>query len=471
LNALKRILNSISKDKKRFAVLTALVLLALAIPVLVLLICLSLVTEDAPTPEAPPPPPPIVQVVAAPAFMSVAEEHLVPALEEKLGDTADISLVLPDKEQKNCALTLIFGSADTSPAYRYALYSELGIDGYSVKLTEKSTAVAEFLSASGAIAAADALSECVMAGEKPTLAENCEKAEVLRGKGTEVQHTLTVADKDFSVICLSAPSVDTHTVNAISTLVDAADADLVVFNGDLDCGATSRAELASAWKAISDMLALRSASFIFTLSESETLPDVMLCEVISSMDNCIGGGDGVYTVRHESGEPLTAIIASSNGEEDSTDGVVAAIAELTPFWKSSTGKKFPLLAVFPDAPDGLCRTATALSARGTPTPDASESTAAVLNAALTAGADHLICGGSKNSYGVAEKLLDTLPDGYTAALSPRMALCGAIGYNEEGLGGRFELHNSLRGGVSFVASDDSCAFSYLFAAKYTAEQE
>jgi hypothetical protein len=95
----------------------------------------------------------------------------------------------------------------------------------------------------------------------------------------------------------------------------------------------------------------------------------------------------------------------------------------------------------------------------------------VLNAALTAGADHLICGGSKNSYGVAEKLLDTLPDGYTSALSPRMALCGAIGYTEEGLGGRFELHNSLRGGVSFVASDDSCAFSYLFAAKYTAEQE
>ena len=101
MNALKRMLGSISKDKKRFTVLTALVLLTLAIPILVLLICLSLVTEDAPTPEAPPPPPPIVQVVAAPAFMSVAEEQLVPALEEKLGDTADISLVLPDKEQKN----------------------------------------------------------------------------------------------------------------------------------------------------------------------------------------------------------------------------------------------------------------------------------------------------------------------------------------------------------------------------------
>ncbi len=470
MNALKRMLGSISRDKKKFAVLTALALLALAIPVLVLLICLSLVSEDEPIPEAPPPPP-IVQVVSEPDFMSVAKEHLVPALEKKLGDTADISLVSPDKEQKDCALTLIFGSADTSPAHRFGLYSELGIDGYSVSITDESTAVAKFLSESGALAAADALSACVAAGESPTFAENCEKTAVLRGAGAELQRTVTVADEDFSVICLSAPSVDTHTMNAISTLVDAANADLVVFNGDLDCGATNRAELASAWKAISDMLALRSASFIFTLSESEALPDVMLCEVISSMDNCIGGGDGVYTVCHEGGEPLTAIIASSNGEDDATDGVVAAITELTPFWKSSAGKKFPLLTVFPDAPEGLSRTATALSARGTPTPDASESTAAVLNAALTAGADHLICGGSKNSYGVAEKLLDTLPDGYTAALSPRMALCGAIGYTEEGLGGRFELHNSLRGGVSFVASDDSCAFSYLFAAKYAEEQE
>lgn len=469
MTAAKRMLNSIKRDKKRFAVLTALVLLALAIPVLVLLICLSLVTEDEP-PEILPPPPPVVQVVAAPAFMSVAEEHLAPALEKKLGDSADISLVLPDAKQDDCALTLIFGSEDTSPTYRFELYSALGLDGYSISLTDGG-AVARFLSTRGAIDAAAALCECVVAGDIPSLAENVEQTEVLRGAGADVQHTLTVADKDFSVICLSSPSTDTHTMNAISALVDASDADLVVFNGDLDCGATSRYELAAAWKQISDALALRSASFIFTLSSAEALPDVMLCEVISSMKNCIGGGDGIYTVCHESGEPLSAIVASSNGEDDATDGVVAAIAELTPFWKSSTGKKFPILTVFPDAPEGLSRTATALSARGTPAPDTSASTAAVLNAAFTAGADHLICGGSKNSYGVAEKLLDTLPDGYTAALSPRMALCGAIGYTEEGLGGRFELHNSLRGGVSFVASDDSCAFSYLFAAKYAAGQE
>ena len=45
MNALKRILASISKDKKRFAVLTTLVILALAIPILVLLISLSFVID------------------------------------------------------------------------------------------------------------------------------------------------------------------------------------------------------------------------------------------------------------------------------------------------------------------------------------------------------------------------------------------------------------------------------------------
>ena len=471
MNRFQKILKNIKNDKKKSIVLAACVLLIIAILILTILLCLYLTPNTPPAPAQETTPPvttdeiaiPIVQVVAADTYMTTANQQLLPALREKLGTSAEISLVSPSEVSKDPCLTLYFGSSVTSPAHRFKLYSQIGTDGYSITLLSPNTAVAEFLSESGAKAAADALVGCVTPDKIPAISENAKSLTVYCGEGADLQHTLTAADAEFSAICVSAPNVDSHSVNALTLLLDESKADLVIFNGDLDCGAANRSELADAWETINEILKTRKIQFIYALSKAESLPEVMLCEVISSMDSCVGGG-GVYTVCRENGEPLTAIIAASNVSAKNAE-IASAINAVSPFWKNTTGKKFSLLAVFPDAPEGLSLTAATLCARGTLVSDTDADTAKLLNAALLSGADHLICGGAKNSYGVAEKLIDSLPDGYSEPLTPRMALCGSIGYREEGLGGRFELHNSLRGGVSFKATADSCAFSYVYTTK------
>lgn len=452
---------------KKILVLVAAALLVLAILAAVLLIFVGKSDGGSEDMPAAADPVPIVQVITSENYLSIANEVLLPLLEEKIGTSAEISLVLPDKASEGCALSLTFGNNATTPAQCFALHSEVGIDGYMINILDNTSATADFLSDEGARNAALALAACVVAGDTPSISNSGEAVSVSRGKGAELHRTVKVGSQSCSVLCVSAPDTDTNTMNALSSLIDASGADILVFNGDLDCGAKNRAELSAAWESINAILEQKAVSFIYTLSNEESLPHTMISEVVSSMDRCIGGGCGVYTVCRDDGEPLTSIITASHNSSDAADGVVAAVDELIPFWKNTTGKKFPLLAVFPDAPSDLYNTAASLSASGTLVPCTDTETNAILKAAFSAEADHIILGGSKNSRGVAPKLLDKLPEEYTSALSPMLALCGSIGFLQEGLGGRFELNHSLRGGVCFAATADSCAFSYLYALKYT----
>ena len=84
------------KNNKKILVLSVSALLVLAILTVILITCIEKNDDDGENLPVAADPVPIVQVITSENYLSIANEVLLPLLEEKIGETAEISLVLPD---------------------------------------------------------------------------------------------------------------------------------------------------------------------------------------------------------------------------------------------------------------------------------------------------------------------------------------------------------------------------------------
>lgn len=264
-----------------------------------------------------------------------------------------------------------------------------------------------------------------------------------------------VSDGELDILVISHIDSNPYTARALKGIVEHTSPDLVVFNGNVDCEASNRQYLAVIWQGISDILAATDTPWCFTPgSLSGTLPLITVCEVISSFDGCIrpvsGNGDTSYalTVANSDGIVTASIYIGDVLSSDLCEKIEADTA----LYARASSYKRQITAILPAlAPQIISKT------EGLPDGYTSKELSDVYDSLVCAGADAFICAADSLSTAILE-----YADG-------KLALCGSIGFDSHGLGGRFDYNNSLRGSVlvkitSHRADYADAELSYIYAA-------
>ena len=282
---------------------------------------------------------------------------------------------------------------------------------------------------------------------------------ILDAKGGE-SSTFTpdiVTDGEANVLVLSYVDSNPYTLRAIEGIVAHAKPDIVVFNGGVDGGAKTRAELGEMWQAIADILKKADTPWCFTPGNlSGSLPRVTVCEVISSFPGCI---------RKLSGERDAAFgltVANSNGVVTSsiyvgdTFGNNALLCELiendTELYARASSYKRSVTAILPALPKQISDACEDVS-------DAyvSKSLYDLYDSLTAAGADSFICTSDATECAVLE------------FEGGKVGFCGSVGFDSQGLGGRFDYNHSLRGAMMLTLTPHRAEYSlteisYIYAA-------
>lgn len=377
--------------------------------------------------------------IAERSAISLAER-----LSARFADSAEAFAVPYGEEQEGAVLTVRFGSAAESGEDALEDYMRLGVDGFSIEKNDNGAKVT-FFSEAGADAAAERVERLICEQDGFFSLESYESER--KSEQSALHRMIDIGADELCVLCVSYPDTDSYSLRALSLLLEHSGARLVIFNGGLSCGASDRGELAEAWSAIGALLAERKASFIFLPSAFEELPITMLCEVIGGVDGCLNGGDAEALTICGGGAVLANLLLAPSSAEDVPTSLVDEVSAVS---------GVPFSVVTPSSPEPLCELLLPLSA-----------TAALgevvkgdaIDELCAANAEYFICGGATNSLGAVLDADDGLPDA---------VLCGSIGFLKDGLGGRFDHHHSLRGGVLFKATADERSLRYLYAAEYGA---
>lgn len=266
-----------------------------------------------------------------------------------------------------------------------------------------------------------------------------------------------ISEGEVKVLTFSHVDSNSYTLRALEGIIANTKPNLVVFNGGVEGGAKTRQELTAIWQGISDILDKTSTPWCFTPGElSGDIPRVTVCEVISSFPGCIkkltDGASYSVTVANSSGT-VTASIYVADVYASASDLCDLIESESKLFARASSYKR-SVSAILPAWAKQL-----ASSAEGIPTEYVSSALSDVCDSLILAGADHFICAADPASPTII------------SCSAGKVALNGSIGFDQLGIGGRFEYNHSLRGGSLLTleyrrAGYTEAALSYVYAAEF-----
>lgn len=265
-----------------------------------------------------------------------------------------------------------------------------------------------------------------------------------------------ISEGELDILVLSYIDSNPYTLRAIKGLVAHCLPDLVVFNGNVDGGADNRRDLALLWQEISDILAETSTPWCFTPGKlSGGLPLITVCEVISSFDGCIkpinGKNDTAFALI--AANPEGIVTASVYiGDITSSSSLCEKLEADSVLYARASSYERQIAAILPAIPPQIASVTEEL-----PEEHTARELTDLYDCLTAAGADAFICGADPVSTSLIE-----FEDG-------SLALCGSIGFDARGIGGRFDYNNSLRGGVllritSHRADYADAELSYIYAA-------
>lgn len=266
-----------------------------------------------------------------------------------------------------------------------------------------------------------------------------------------------VTDGEVNILVLSYIDSNPYTLRAIEGIVAHAKPDIVVFNGGVDGGAKTRAELGAMWQAIADVLKKTNTPWCFTPGAlSGTLPRVTVCEVISSFDGCIrqlsGERDAAFglTVANSKGVVTSSIYVGD------TFGNNALLCELIEnddeLYGRASSYKRSITAILPAIPKQISDSCEDISDTYV-----SKSLYDLYDSLTAAGADSFICASEATDCAVLE------------FEGGKVGFCGSVGFDSQGLGGRFDYNHSLRGAMMLTITPHRAEYSlteisYIYAA-------
>lgn len=242
---------------------------------------------------------------------------------------------------------------------------------------------------------------------------------------------ITLSDGRLDVLTISYIDGNSYTLRALSEMVDASSPDVVLFNGNVDGGASTRAELSEMWQGISSILTERNVPWLFLPGhlENSALPRVTVCEVISSFDGCllnITGTDEVGMVLRVNDEKgvATSLVVFADTETDMY-ALCDIIENDIPLLNRLTGRLPSVTAFSPSLPACLDKIVDG--------EEVCDDLTDLYDCLDAMGKSTFVCSTSPTAFGTHET-----EDGST------VALCGSLGFDSLGLGGRFEYNNSQR---------------------------
>lgn len=266
-----------------------------------------------------------------------------------------------------------------------------------------------------------------------------------------------ISDSELKILTFSHIDSNSYTLRALEGIIAEVKPNLVVFNGGVEGGAKTRQELTAIWQSVSAILTKTSTPWCFTPGElSGDIPRVTVCEVISSFPGCIkkitDGASYSLTVANTSGT-VTASIYVADVYASAND-LCDLIESETELYARASSHKRSISAILPAVTKQL-----ASSAEGIPTEYISSALSDVCDSLILAGADHFICAADAAS----PALID--------CAAGHIALSGSIGFDQLGIGGRFEYNHSLRGGCLLTiehrrAGYTEATLSYVYAAEF-----
>lgn len=265
-----------------------------------------------------------------------------------------------------------------------------------------------------------------------------------------------ILDGEVKVLTFSHIDGDDHSLRALEVIIDNADPDLVIFNGGLDVGCSTRHELAVLWGKISSILKKTDTPWCFTPGQlSGVLPRIVVCEVISSFEGCLrqfnGDSAAAYslTVANSEGQVTACIYVGDTF--DNCESLCELIEADEKLYARASDHKHAVIGVLPAIPEQLA-SLDDVCAEYT-----SDKLADLYDSLLEAGCGNLVCAADP-----AHPLVINHNEG-------SLALCGSIGFTVRGLGGRFDYNNSIRGGMLLTLTPHRAGYTsvrsaYTFAA-------
>lgn len=267
-----------------------------------------------------------------------------------------------------------------------------------------------------------------------------------------------VTDGEAKILVLSYIDDNPYTLRAIEGIVANAAPDLVVFNGNIDGEAETRAELAAIWQGIADVLKKTETPWCFTPGAlSSSLSRVTVCEIISSFEGCIrpieGDSDASFslTVANTDG-----IVTSSIYVGDTRSGN-SSLCELIEYeeklYARASDYDRSVTAILPALPKQIFDACEELNSSFV-----SKNLSDLYDSLAAVGADSYVCASGAPETSVLKFAGGTL------------ALCGSVGFDSQGLGGRFDYNHSVRGGVLLTLTPHRAGYSlpelsYIYAAE------
>ncbi|MBO5971011.1 MAG: hypothetical protein J6S14_21240 [Clostridia bacterium] len=266
-----------------------------------------------------------------------------------------------------------------------------------------------------------------------------------------------VSDGEVKVLTFSHIDSNSYTLRALEGIIAEVKPNLVVFNGGVEGGAKTRQELTALWQSISAILEKTSTPWCFTPGElSGNIPRVTVCEVISSFPGCVKkiteGASYSVTVANTSGTVMASIYVAD--VYASANDLCDLIESETALFERASSHKRSITAILPAVTKQLVS-----SAEGIPTK--------YISSALSDVGDSLMLAGTENFICAADPASPALID----CAAGHIALSGSIGFDQLGVGGRFEYNHSLRGGSLLTlehrrAGYTEATLSYVYAAEF-----
>ena len=265
-----------------------------------------------------------------------------------------------------------------------------------------------------------------------------------------------VSDGEVNILTLSHIDSADYTLRALEGIIAHVKPDVVIFNGGVDGGCTTRQELAALWSNISAILAKTDTPWCFTPGTlSGALPRIVVCEVISSFEGCLRSfkGDGAVTYSLTVANSAGVVTASIYVGDvyDTSESLCELIEADAKLYDRASDYERAVIAVLPAIPAELSTLEDVCAEY------ASDKLTDLYDSFTAAGGDHLVCAADP-----AHPLVIEHSDG-------TLALCGSIGFSARGLGGRFDYNNSIRGGMVLTLTPHRAGYttassSYSFAA-------
>lgn len=267
-----------------------------------------------------------------------------------------------------------------------------------------------------------------------------------------------VSDTALNILTFSYIDSNIYTLCAIEGIIEHVKPDLVIFNGGVDGGVSTRRDLADLWENISSILARTNTPWCFTPGAlTGSLERITVCEVISSFDGCIRPVEGneaaafAITVANSDGIVTASIYVGDTF--DTCSALCDKIEADAKLYARASSYDRTVTAVLPAISEQIYNSVEDIA------PWYVSNSLSDLYDSLTAvGVDTVICTAEPAQPCIIE---------YSGG---QLALCGSIGFDARGLGGRFDYHNSIRGGMLLTldirrANYTENKLSYIYAAE------